>query len=228
MLGHARTNHHADGDAEQAGEDKPAALAFRLRRERHREPDHTGRGCVRAEDDREGVEADAGPDEDQHADCDGEQAVQAQSPPHLRQLRVGRLHGVIEPGLHLGYPQIGLQTTGLSRSRCPRESATRLIACVNSATRRSAVGRGHTRRLRRAAAASRRRAGRAASPSARDAPARPRASAFRSAPPRRSRARRGPREPPVPTDRRHRGRQRRVGDSPPSVIDREADAPVID
>ena len=100
--------------------------------------------------------------------CDGEQAVQAQSPPHLRQLRVTRLHGVIEPGLHLGYPQIELQTTGLFSLAVSSGIGDAADRVRELRTPRSAAGKRTTRRPRRAAAASRRRAGRAASPSARD------------------------------------------------------------
>ena len=72
-----------------------------LRGERSAELEDARRERVGAEQDRERVDADVGPGENHHAEHDGRQAVQAERPPHLRDLRPPDLRGAVEHRFHL-------------------------------------------------------------------------------------------------------------------------------
>src|SRR4029078_7457207 len=122
----------ADGDAEQARDDEPAALAVRARRERVEEADDAGRKRVGAEQDREGLEADAGPEKDHDAEGDREQAVQAERPPHLRQLRVRHLVDPVECGFHRVTSLGELDAPTIAR-RAPDGIGEGADRCANSA-----------------------------------------------------------------------------------------------
>ena len=85
------------------------AVLVQERGERGAELDDARGERVGAEDDRERVDADAGPGENHHADRDRRQAVQAERPAHLRDLRPPDLGGAIEQRVHLLPPFCGCQ-----------------------------------------------------------------------------------------------------------------------
>src|SRR5262249_55301520 len=90
---------HADGDAGEAREDEPAATLARAA-DGGAEADDAAGERERAEDDHEGVEADARPDDDQDAPGDGDRAVDPEGPAGLRDLRPHVLRDLMDCRIH--------------------------------------------------------------------------------------------------------------------------------